>query len=131
MKYLLIIILSFITLTSLSQTKCPAGYKYVPRISTSGYRLIEGCYPDSIAERLMKELYKSACEETSVAIWSEDLRWSKRNTWNDSTGCSTKECWRALINNNWVEITKKQYDSICNKKAHRTTGELRGNRAFY
>lgn len=116
MKYISIILCTLITTTAFAQHKCKPGYRDIMTMETSGYRMVGGCYPDSIAKKMLNVFYKNMCEEGQMSIWSRDLRYSDKHTWNDSTGCTSKKTCEAWRDGKWVEITEKEYDSLSVKK---------------
>jgi hypothetical protein len=111
-KTVIIFLVVLSTLNVFSQSKCKPGETYIIGMSTSSLTIKGGCYPDSTAKRIMNAFWKNMCLEASFAIWSENLQYDDHHKWDDSLGCISKENWRMRNGGKWVEITKKEYDSL-------------------
>jgi hypothetical protein len=81
-------------------------------MSSSSYRIIGGCYPDSVAKRIWKEYWKGVCLDTQIAFWGDSLSYCDMHEWDDSIGCISKEKWTVLRKEGWVDVTKSVFDSI-------------------
>lgn len=90
--------------------KCSEGFSYMPSMSTSSLSIIaDTCLPDSIAKKMWIAFFKNVCGETSFSMSNGDYSYSSLNTWNDSTGCSTKVMYERRIKKKWVEISEEEY----------------------
>lgn len=112
MKYLLIILFSILTISAFAQHKCKPGYKCVPDMASTSHRIIGGCYPDSVVKKMSNAFNKSICMDTQVFMGSAAFEYSDEHIWNDSTGCTSKETWKTLRKGKWVDISKKEWDSL-------------------
>jgi len=117
MKLAFTAIAVLISISSFSQKhKCKPGFTYIPNMSSSSYRIIGDCYPDSIAKIIWRKYWKNVCDETSVSFWSDSLRYSNIHEWNDSIGCISNEKWYMRKGDHWINITKQEYDTYIKNK---------------
>lgn len=110
MKKLLLIL--FISNLAHAQEKdCPAGYSWMPSMSTSSLIIVaDECLPDSICKKMWIEFSKNMCGEMGLYMEGGDYSYHRSNTWvNDSIGCSTKETYKKKVKGKWVEISKCLY----------------------
>ena len=97
---------------NLTTNKCKPGYTHIPGMSSSSFILREGCYPDSVARKMLNTFWKSVCLDTGFFIISETLSYGDSHTWDDSLGCISTKTWKMRKDSKWIEITKTQYDSL-------------------
>lgn len=95
--------------------KCPIGEKFIRGLHSSGMYIADGCYPDSIAKKLMIAFFKELCiGESGLYVTDYKTSYSSNPKWiNDSVGCVTTFHWRKVNNKGkWVEITEAEYNHI-------------------
>ncbi len=89
---------------------CKRGYQCVPSMGTTDYIMIGGCYPDSVANRMIKGFYKSLCLCGGFGSLTSTHSYSRTPIWNDTTGCRFEETFEILKDGNWVKVSKEEFE---------------------
>lgn len=102
--------LIFLAATASGQAfSCPEGTKPSGGIGTSGCMWELGCYTPAQIESGYTFIAKCICGETGISMGTGMLEYSRTNKWVDGA-CITRERWLRRIGDEWVEITKEEYE---------------------
>jgi hypothetical protein len=104
------------------KNKCPLGQTYITGLHSSGMIVESGCWPDSLAKKVIHDFFKELCEgECGMDSYGEKLLQSHTGHFDDSCGCEFTDVYMKAVTvmnkkkkvKKWVNISHEEYSQLC------------------